>query len=117
MEDKLYFYRARVVSIWDGDSLTASISLGFNFQFEKLKIRLYGIDTPELRGDTLEEARLARDFLKGLILEKDIYVETIKDKKGKYGRYLAKIWLEKDGEYININDLLVSEGYAIYREY
>ncbi|HFD87662.1 MAG TPA: hypothetical protein ENJ35_08300, partial [Gammaproteobacteria bacterium] len=38
---------------------------------------------------------------------------TIKDKKGKYGRYIAEILL--DG--ININDALVSNGYAQYRDY
>jgi micrococcal nuclease len=40
-------------------------------------------------------------------------VETIKDRKGKYGRFIAEIWL--DGE--NVNDRLVAEGHAVYREY
>lgn len=41
----------------------------------------------------------------------------MKDKKGKYGRYLAEIWLECEGKYINVNDLLVAKGYAVYKDY
>jgi micrococcal nuclease len=45
-------------------------------------------------------------------------IETLKDKKGKYGRYLAEIWLEeKPGKFININDLIVKEGFAVYKKY
>ena len=40
-------------------------------------------------------------------------IKTAQDKKGKYGRYLAEIWL--DGE--NINDLLVMNGLAEFKDY
>jgi len=47
-----------------------------------------------------------------------VIIQTIKspsggDKQEKYGRYLGVIWL--DG--VNVNELLVSKGYAIRREY
>ena len=48
-----------------------------------------------------------------LILNKKVIVETIKDKKGKYGRYLAEIFLDD----VNINDWLVINGYAEYKDY
>ena len=35
------------------------------------------------------------------------------DSQEKYGRYLGVIWLDKT----NVNDLLVSKGFALYREY
>lgn len=118
MKDKLYFYKAIIYSVYDGDTCTARIDLGFEFEFKKLKLRLSGIDTPELRGDTLEAARLARDFLRGMVLDKNVIVETERDTKGKYGRYLATIWIEnEDGSYSNVNDLLVSSGHGVYREY
>jgi micrococcal nuclease len=45
-------------------------------------------------------------------------IQTIKDRKEKFGRYLAEIWLEADdGSRVNINDLLVQQGHAIYQEY
>ena len=37
--------------------------------------------------------------------------ETLKDKKGKYGRYIGELYiLEK--EWINVNALLIKEGLA-----
>lgn len=53
-----------------------------------------------------------------MINGEDIWIQTIKDKKGKYGRYLAEIWL-KDGkdQWININDLMVDKGFTEYKEY
>ncbi|MCZ6702672.1 MAG: thermonuclease family protein [Ignavibacteria bacterium] len=60
----------------------------------------------------------SRNFLKGQILRKEITIETIKDKKGKYERYIGKIWLKNEkGKEININDLLVKKCFAVYKEY
>ena len=118
MEDKLYFYKAVIYSVYDGDTCTARIDLGFEFEFKKLKLRLSGIDTPELRGETLEAARVSRDFLRDLVLDKDVIVETERDSKGKYGRYIATIWVKnEDGSYSSANDLLVLGGYGVYKEY
>ena len=44
-------------------------------------------------------------------------LETKKDKKGKYGRYIGEIWLETEDGYENINDMLVKNGYAEYKNY
>jgi endonuclease YncB( thermonuclease family) len=45
-------------------------------------------------------------------------LQTIKDKREKYGRYLAEIWLiGEDGTAINLNDLIVEKGYAVYKKY
>ena len=46
----LYTYKARCVSVYDGDSITLDIDLGFNHWMLNQKIRLLGIDTPEIRG-------------------------------------------------------------------
>jgi len=40
---------------------------------------------------------------------KTVIIKTIKDRKGKYGRYLTIIY--KDG--VNINELLIKKGHAI----
>ena len=46
------------------------------------------------------------------------YAKVIKDKKGKYGRYLGEIFLKQaDGSWLNINDELVNKGLASYKEY
>jgi micrococcal nuclease len=49
---------------------------------------------------------------------KEILLETKKDKKGKYGRYLGEIFIkEESGSWININDTLVNKGFAKFKEY
>ena len=116
MIDNLYFYKGVITGVYDGDTVTVSFDLGMSIKRDGLKIRLYGIDAPELRGKTLVKARESRDFLRSKVLNKSIIIQTIRDKKGKYGRYLANIWSEdQDGSWRSINDLMVSEGYAIYR--
>ena len=80
-------------------------------------IRLYEINTPELRGEERNEGLKSANRLRELIEGKEIYIETIKDKKGKYGRQLGKIWLKMDGKWVNINELMVKGGFAEYKEY
>lgn len=46
-----YLYRAVVVRVVDGDTINVDIDLGFYVWIKKQRIRLFGIDTPEVRGD------------------------------------------------------------------
>lgn len=117
MKDKLYLYRAVITSVYDGDTCTADIDLGFHTWCKNEKLRLNRINAPEIRGAERPQGLLARDWLRDQIDGKAVVVETIKDAKGKYGRYLAEIWLEVDGNWVNINDLLVEKGFAEYAEY
>ena len=116
-EDYRYYYRAIVKSVYDGDTCTVDIDLGLNVWIGHEKVRLYRINAPELRGSERQEGLIARDFLRDKIDQKEIMIHTFKDKKGKYGRYLADIWLKEMDEWVNINDLLVSSGHAEYKEY
>ena len=56
-------------------------------------------------GDEYEDGIIIRDKLRNLILEKWITLYTIKDKKGKYGRWLGIIYLNDQ----NINKLLLEQ--------
>ena len=49
-----YSYNAYVVSVYDGDTITVILDMGMGVQ-KKAKCRMYGIDTPELRGKTAKE--------------------------------------------------------------
>jgi micrococcal nuclease len=114
-----YTYKAKIISVYDGDTVRADIDLGFGIENRGLNgkgqsLRLYGINAPEMRGEQKKDGVKSRDRLRELILGKTLIIQTIKDKKGKYGRYLVKIQLE-DGTIVN--DLLVSEGLAVYKDY
>ncbi len=76
------------------------------------------IKAPELKGTERTKGLKSRDHLRSLILDKEVFIETIKDKKGKYGRYLAEIWLkDSENNYVNINDLMVKNEFASYKKY
>ena len=108
----LYTYKARCVSVYDGDSITLDIDLGFNHWMLNQKIRLLGIDTPEIRGPDRTEGLVSAERLRGLIEGKDVLMVSHRDRTGKYGRWLATIYLGNT----NINQLLLEEGWAkIYK--
>jgi len=106
--NKLYIYNATVISVYDGDTITCDVDCGFGIILRKQKIRLYGVDTPEIRGDEKEKGKISRDKLREKILNKDIVLETIKDKKGKYGRWLGIIHLNNE----NVNEWLIKNNLA-----
>lgn len=118
METSLYHYRAVIREVYDGDTCTVDIDLGLGSWVHGEKIRLYRINAPEVRGPERPAGLRSRDFLRGKILGKEVLIQTTKDRKGKFGRYLADIWLkDKNGNWINVNDLLVQQGYAVYKQY
>jgi micrococcal nuclease len=116
-ENSLYIYRANVVDVHDANSITVDVDLGFYIWLHKREFRLYGINAPEVAGMEKAEGERARDFLKGKILAKEVIIQSIKnpkeeEQKEKSGEFLAIVWL--DG--INLNELLVKEGYAKPRD-
>lgn len=98
----MYEYFAVVTNVYDGDTITVTIDLGFGVNLQKQKIRLQGINAPDIQSENKEIALLIRDWLRDKLLGKTITIKTAKDKKEKYGRYLAVVFLEDE----NINDLL-----------
>lgn len=110
---KLYHYGAHVVSVYDGDTIRVDIDLGCNVWIKNEPLRLYGINAPEVRGPQRSDGLLSAQYLRDMINGKDIFIESIKDKKGKYGRYLAKIWLEnEDKTWLDVNQKLINDGFA-----
>ena len=117
MQWHLYQYKAHVVSVYDGDTCRVNVDLGFHTWIMNERIRLLRIDAPEIRGESHDAGIAARDYLRSLILDRDVRIETHRDHKGKYGRYLAEIWLlQDDGTYLNVNDAMVTSNHAVYRE-
>ena len=125
----MYEYNISVERIIDGDTLDCTIDLGFSISIHE-RVRLARINAPESRTRDLEEKErgmAATAFLKEVVnalpMESHLLIRTQKDKKGKYGRFLGEliaIYLNDDDEgwsEVNINDLLVSSGHAVYVDY
>ncbi len=104
----MYEYKATVVKVYDGDTITVDFDLGFGIVLKKQTIRLLGINTPEVRGEEKASGIISRDALRQRILGKQVVIKTSKDKKGKYGRWLGEVFMADE----NINKWLISEGYA-----
>ncbi|MBN1687968.1 MAG: thermonuclease family protein [Candidatus Omnitrophica bacterium] len=98
-----YTYKAEIERVIDGDTVWAKVSLNANY-FTHQKLRLRGIDTPEL---TEPAGRKAKSFLQGKLKPgKEILITT--SKSDKYDRYLADIWAGKT----YINQTLLDKGLA-----
>lgn len=105
-----YVRIATVISAYDADTMTVEVDLGYR-TYARVPLRLNRINAPEM-GTT--EGRLAKQFLlKYIPPGTSIVVKTFKNPTDKYGRWLAEIYL---GE-VNVNDYLVQNGHAVYREY
>lgn len=103
-------YWGRVTAVYDGDSITAAIAL-WPGQTVTAKIRLRGIDAPELRGKCAEEVRKAEQakaYLENRLLGSDVKITKIEVEK--YGRILASVW-SGDGE--NIGQSLYERELAV----
>lgn len=116
----MYEYRAKVVRVYDGDTITVQVDLGFHVSITET-IRFARINTPEIRGEERPEGLKSLEWLKPEILNKTVLIRTDKDKTGKYGRYIADVF-ELDQENMQetgmcFNDRLVELKLAEYREY
>jgi len=127
----MYQYKAIIQKVIDGDTLEIAIDLGLSMWIHDEKVRLYGVNTPEVYGvkkgsPEWEQGNKASEFVKSVLNDKDeIIVKKIKDKKEKNGRYLAVIYIKIDpthlsgltgirnsGQFYCLNDILIGKGFA-----
>lgn len=84
---ELYAYKALVERVVDGDTIWLNIDLGFSC-WTRQKVRLRGIDCPEL--DT-KKGQEAKEFVEARLKEVDfVLVKT--HKSDKYERYLTDVF-------------------------
>lgn len=88
----------KLIEVHDGDTVTLSYKNG-----KKIKVRLFGIDAPEL-AQLYGEA--SKKHLYSLLVKKNI--EMKKEDKDTYNRIVATIYV--DGN--NINLQMIKDGYA-----
>ena len=106
----MWAYRAELVRVIDGDTVEVKIDLGFHV-FTVQKLRLMGINAPEVRGASRPAGLEASHHLSVLIDQlAPISVMTKRDKQGKYGRYLA-VLQGSDG--CSINERMIQDGHAV----
>lgn len=106
----------KVVKVYDGDTITVanriSVDGGHSYspQIYRFNVRLYGIDSPELKTKNTIIKHLAiqsRDALHDLIYGKIVQLKNVSLEK--YGRLLADIYV---GD-IHVNQWMVDHKYAV----
>jgi len=99
----LFTYHGTVLEVVDGDTLWVAVDLGFDTGITQ-KLRLRGIDAPEVDSTTGQEAK---KFLEARFRKSNAILLTT-SKSDKYDRYLADIY--QGNTYLN--QLLLNEGLA-----
>ncbi|MFP6745735.1 MAG: thermonuclease family protein [Alphaproteobacteria bacterium] len=102
--------RAHVLAVIDGDTLAVSARIWIGQTIET-RVRLAGVDTPELRGDCDQEHELvaaARDFVTAWVGGGDVILWDVRyDNFG--GRVLARV---KTGAGADLGSLLIGAGFG-----
>ncbi len=121
----MFEYNCELSRVVDGDTVDLWVDLGFNIRVHE-RFRLARIDAPESRTKDVAEKIRGQDAT--IFLEKQLHtawcikVQTEKDKKGKYGRWIGTIYTAHkpnpdSDDWKDINSLMVTEGHAIFKDY
>ena len=109
--------RGKVVAVYDGDTITVASRVASTGPW-LFKVRLVGIDAPEMRAkDAAEKAAAteARDALRGEILNTIVDLD-VQPNLDKYGRILARVTRQRGclgGRKEDMSTWLLDRGYAV----
>lgn len=113
-----FWYSGTLVKVVDGDTVDLMVDLGFKIH-HKIRVRLYGVNTPESRTKDLAEKAMglkAKEFTQNwLDRHKSFTIHTIAGKNDKYGRILAMIYSSEEVKSESVaclNEDIVESGYA-----
>jgi len=112
----MYEYKAEVIRVVDGDTIDVMVDLGFK-TYRAERLRLARVDAPEIRGKEKEKGLKVKEFVEN-ILKDYPFVIVRTEKTGKYGRYIAEVYIPEmkgDGTYSlkrSLSNLLLETGRA-----
>ncbi len=114
---QLYYYKAYVTRVHSGDNCRVDLDLGLGIWKRSLEIRLHRSKAPEIKGNNREAGTAARDYLRNLILDREVLLRTIQDRKDKSRGYLGEMTVVTEtGETVDVNEALVKAGHAVYQD-
>jgi len=132
-----YHYDAIITGIHDGDTITVDLDLGRDIWLRDQKLRLYGLNAPEITGKQKLDGAKSRVALVALvsgsvpvpiieappaparplpvtdaIAHANSVIETILDVDEKFGRVLARVYVKTLGGWLCVNDEMNRLGYS-----
>ena len=99
---------SRLVSVYDGDTFRVDIDSFPPIIGSNMPIRIYGLDTPEIRGTRTKELADRAKSVTRSMLKKAKVIELRDMRRGKYFRIIADVWV--DGK--NLGQYLIDQGLA-----
>lgn len=108
MEDNQVFDNVSIASIYDGDTFKINLNCSLAVYCEKVPVRVRGVDTPEIKGKTEREKKLAKqakEFTKNFLEQspvnlsncgRDKYFRLLCDVKNGQGKDLARELIKND---------------------
>lgn len=108
----------KVISVYDGDTVNLVFLDGPGL-LKHYRLRLYGVDTPEMkppknaenRANIIESAKNAREFLAEKVENKIVFVRFKAEEK--YGRLMGDIYLSNQPYEQSVNSMLIESGHAL----
>jgi endonuclease YncB( thermonuclease family) len=100
----------QIVEVYDGDTFKIDLPSQHPLFGDDISVRVFGIDTPEMRGTSDEVKALAykaKNRTQELLSDAKT-IELKNPQRGKYFRVLAEVWI--DGE--SLGEKLKSDGLA-----
>lgn len=113
MEQTKYHYSAKIIDIYDGDTLRADIDLGFGVVLKNQTFRFFGINAPEIHGDTKTAGMKTTTYVQETLADKEVIIMSFKDEKEKFGRWLGRIYYHNGKDWVNLNQELIDKGLAV----
>lgn len=106
-------YRGRCVRVVDGDTYDILVDCGFSI-YHKIRVRLRGVDTPEVYGkNASEEGKAASKVVNETIFDKEVMIFTYKNAPSTFNRWEADVFfMDEGGAVVNLAKFLVLNGYA-----
>lgn len=110
----MYEYQAFVTRVLDGDTVEVEIDLGFNVNVDGVRLRIRGINAPELdKAGEKAAGQESKKFLSMLVEGQSVQIKTFKTRTGRdvktFERYVADVFL--DG--VSVADTMIAGGHAV----
>ena len=91
-------YKAKVDRVIDGDTMIVSFVFDDGSKYQKERVRMLGVDTPETghpKNPVQFYGKEASDFTKKSLDGKTVWLQTDVNPKDRYDRMLAYVWLRE----------------------
>ena len=114
-----YIFSGLVNRVIDGDTYDVTLDLGF-YVSHRIRVRLKGVDTPEVYGSNASAAgKAASEYVRKMLEGRSVTVQTYKNAPTTYNRWEADVYFDRvdqQGQVIesdlNLAEHLVKQGYA-----